>query len=255
MVSSQHVTKVIKISDSNPIFKLSFSKTPPTVLSICPGHSARMQPVYPLPLRYFKSQQYGHSRTTCRSKHACGRCGSTASDIHDPRTCAREELCFHFIQASSSACPGYQEEKSILIMHHKHNVPLPIARQLLATEREHQTRQTTPPSQSVCPDSQMTTSEETQSITPTLPFHSSTTSAIAVFQSPAAAAAASRLPLHLLLILMMVFLQFLQLQPSRFTSSSTAATFTCCKPSITPHSPKIPETPPGNFPCPYGCIL
>ena len=121
-----------------------FSKeTPPTALSICQGHFARVRPVYSSPVRCFNCQQYGHSRTNCRRRHVvCRRCGSAASDTRDPHTCARDEHCFHCKgshQASLSACPRYQEEKLILIIHHKDNVPLPIACQLLATEREHRT--------------------------------------------------------------------------------------------------------------------
>ena len=108
-LSSEHVTKVIKISDSKPTFKLSFSKeTPPSVLSICPGHYARVRPVYPLPVRLLKCQQFCHSCTTCRSKHVvCSRCGNASSETHDPHTCARDENCFHCKGSHQASSKSY----------------------------------------------------------------------------------------------------------------------------------------------------
>ena len=96
-LSLQRVCKVSRISPSSDMYKLSFDvPTPPASLTLCPGHTVRVRPAYPLPTRCYKCQHYGHSHLACKSKQAvCGRCSHPLSDNHSPRTCSREPLCFH----------------------------------------------------------------------------------------------------------------------------------------------------------------
>ena len=62
-LSFQHVCKVSRISLSSDTYKLSFVvPTTPASLTLCPGHTVRVQPSYPLPTSYYKCQHYGHSQ-------------------------------------------------------------------------------------------------------------------------------------------------------------------------------------------------
>ena len=141
-LSSQHVSKVTRLPQSKATFRLSFDQTsPPKVLILCTGHTAKVRMVYPLPTRCFKCQYYGHSHTTCRNRRViCGRCGKEASQTHDPKNCTEPENCFHCNlphAATSRLCPKYQEEKKILLLHHRDKITLPNARRLVALERPH----------------------------------------------------------------------------------------------------------------------
>ncbi|KAK6186844.1 hypothetical protein SNE40_006112 [Patella caerulea] len=62
------------------------------------------------PLRCYKCQKFGHSKTVCRGKDTCARCG------HESTTCQAEFCCVnckgkHF--AYSRECPIWQKEKRI----------------------------------------------------------------------------------------------------------------------------------------------
>ena len=111
--------------------------TPPASLTLCPGHTVRVRPAYPLPTRCYKCQHYGLSHLACKSKQAvCGRCSHPLSDDHSPRTCSLEPLCFHCKTpdaASSSSCPKYIAKKRILV-HHRDRTPLADARRAVVSQ-------------------------------------------------------------------------------------------------------------------------
>ena len=135
-----HITKVTRISQATATFRLAFNIiTPPQTINICPGHTVRVRPVYPLPTRCFKCQNYGHSHTSCRSKCTiCSNCGQEGDENHDPKSCTRPAQCFHCKEphsATSPQCSKYLIEKKILQIHHKDKIPLPDARRQVLKER------------------------------------------------------------------------------------------------------------------------
>lgn len=132
-LATQGVTKVVRVGKNSSTFKLTFSSpTLPATITVCPGQVVAVRKAYPLPIRCFRCQHYGHSHAACKKKSViCGRCGQSASDDHDPKTCTGPEHCFHCKtghSASSPSCPKYVAEKRILLLHYRDNVPLVDAR-------------------------------------------------------------------------------------------------------------------------------
>ena len=147
-LSNQKVVKVIRKAGNT--YRLTFCQPrPPTELTLCAGTVISVRRAFPLPIRCFHCQHYGHSHTSCRStSEVCARCGQPAGTDHDPKSCALPEQCFHCKsahQASSPTCPRYVAEKRILLLHHRDGIPFPDARRRVF-EAVPQTAPATPPS-------------------------------------------------------------------------------------------------------------
>lgn len=139
-LNSQKVTKVVRVNRDSATYRFTFS-TPslPATLTLGTGHTVSVRKAYPLPLRCFTCQQYGHSHSSCKSKkHICVRCGQAADESHDVKSCNRPEHCFHCKEphaASSPQCQKYATEKAILLLHHRDGVSLPDARRRVMSAR------------------------------------------------------------------------------------------------------------------------
>ena len=138
-LSAQHVTKVIRVKNNGHTYRVTFSvPSPPLTLTLCTGQTVSVRKAYPLPLRCYTCQHYGHSHTSCHSKRPiCDRCGQPTSDDHVPKTCNKPEHCYHCKAphaTSSPNCPKYLAEKRILLLHHRDGVPMGEARQKTITD-------------------------------------------------------------------------------------------------------------------------
>ena len=123
-LTNQQVTKVVRVSRESATYRATFGtpNLPPTI-RLTTGHTVPVRKAYPLPLRCFLCQQYGHSHKACKSKKTvCTRCGQQTGEGHDSKTCDRPEFCVHCREphsASSAQCRRYTTEKAILLMYHK----------------------------------------------------------------------------------------------------------------------------------------
>lgn len=135
-LSDQKVVKVARRAGNT--YRLTFCQpTPPPEITLCTGFVVPVRRAYPLPLRCFRCQHYGHSHTTCKSTRVvCARCGQQANANHDPQSCSLPEWCFHCKtahSASSPTCPRYVAEKRILLLHHRDGISFPDARRQVLT--------------------------------------------------------------------------------------------------------------------------
>ena len=101
----------------------------------------RVRPYIPAPMRCFRCQRFGHTKTNCRGKVVCGRCGE---QDHEADSCSAEVLhCANCgtDQTPHSAfdrrCPVYEKEKEIISIKHKRNVTFREARDIY--EQSHPT--------------------------------------------------------------------------------------------------------------------
>ncbi|XP_055944360.1 uncharacterized protein LOC129975322 [Argiope bruennichi] len=72
-----------------------------------------VRPYIPNPLRCFKCQRFGYSRTSCRGTPTCARCAEIG---HDSSECTSREKCFNCQGTHTSFsrnCPAWQLEKTI----------------------------------------------------------------------------------------------------------------------------------------------
>ena len=92
-----------------------------------------IRPYVPNPMRCFKCQKFGHTKTSCRGQETCSRCGETG---HPFTECSKEPKCIN-CQGSHSAnsknCPKWVLEKQIQSIKVKNNVSYPEARKIAQT--------------------------------------------------------------------------------------------------------------------------
>lgn len=134
-----------KVCDAKRIINRKNGETKPTNLviltfdtpvlpkQIIAGYlKINVRPFIPNPLRCFKCQKYGHSRTTCRSRlDTCGRCGEEG---HDSVACMKKAYCVNCQgehPAYSKLCPKYQLEKEVQTLKITNNISFPDARKLV----------------------------------------------------------------------------------------------------------------------------
>ncbi|GBM15379.1 hypothetical protein AVEN_270891-1, partial [Araneus ventricosus] len=85
----------------------------------------------PNPLRCFKCQRFGHSKTNCRGTLTCGRCAATG---HESTGRKANEKCVNCQGAHTSfsrSCPKWKLEKEVVATKYKNNVSFHEARRLV----------------------------------------------------------------------------------------------------------------------------
>ncbi|GBN62397.1 hypothetical protein AVEN_178979-1, partial [Araneus ventricosus] len=90
-----------------------------------------VRPYIPNPLRCFKCQRFGHSKTSCRGTLTCARCAVAG---HESTGCTAAEKCVNCQGTHTSfsrACPKWELEKEIVTLKFKNNIPFPEARRLV----------------------------------------------------------------------------------------------------------------------------
>ncbi|XP_055925500.1 uncharacterized protein LOC129957270 [Argiope bruennichi] len=83
------------------------------------------------PLRCFKCQRFGHSKTNCRGTLTCARC---AVDGHESTDCKSKEArvnCKGDHTSFSRSCPKWKVEKEIITTKVKKDITYPEARRLV----------------------------------------------------------------------------------------------------------------------------
>ncbi|GBN76659.1 hypothetical protein AVEN_66617-1 [Araneus ventricosus] len=90
-----------------------------------------VRPYIPNPLRCFKCQRFGHSKTNCRGTLTCARCAVTG---HESTGCTAVEQCVNFQGEHTSfsrSCPKWKLEKEVVATKFKNNISFPEARRLV----------------------------------------------------------------------------------------------------------------------------
>ncbi|GBM18961.1 hypothetical protein AVEN_1582-1 [Araneus ventricosus] len=85
----------------------------------------------PNPLRCFKCQRFGHSKTSCRGTLTCARCAEVG---HDSSQCTAAEKCVNCKDAHTSFsrnCSTWKLEKEIITTKIKKQISYPEARKLV----------------------------------------------------------------------------------------------------------------------------
>ncbi|GBN95356.1 hypothetical protein AVEN_251744-1 [Araneus ventricosus] len=85
----------------------------------------------PKPLRCFKCQRFGHSKTSCRGTLTCARCAEVG---HDSSQCTAAEKCVNCKNAHTSfsrTCSVWKLEKEIITTKIKKQISYPEARKQL----------------------------------------------------------------------------------------------------------------------------
>ena len=137
-LSSQGVSFVKRISVKRNdqiiltnTYILTFNK-PELPKSIKAGFlSLPITPYIPNPLRCFHCQRFGHSKTVCKGKALCARCGL---DDHDGTLCTSPPSCANCKGAHtafSRECPLWKKEKQVQQVKCEKNISYPEARKLV----------------------------------------------------------------------------------------------------------------------------
>ncbi|GBM80011.1 hypothetical protein AVEN_203776-1 [Araneus ventricosus] len=85
----------------------------------------------PNPLRCFKRQRFGHSKTSCRRTLTCARCAEVG---HDSSQCTDAEKCVNCKDAHTSFsrnCSAWKLEKEIITTKIKNQISYPEARKVV----------------------------------------------------------------------------------------------------------------------------
>ncbi|GBM76059.1 hypothetical protein AVEN_176486-1 [Araneus ventricosus] len=88
----------------------------------------------PNPLRSFKCQRFGHSKTNCRGTLTCARCAAAG---HESTDCTAVEKCVNCDGKHTSfsrSCPKWKVEKEIVATKYKNNISFPEARRLVKAQ-------------------------------------------------------------------------------------------------------------------------
>lgn len=88
----------------------------------------RVRPYIPNPQRCYRCQRFGHGTRSCRGRETCAKCGS---EEHVADVCESIPHCSNCNgphPAYSRACPLFQQEKEILALKAKENIPYPEAK-------------------------------------------------------------------------------------------------------------------------------
>ncbi|GBN23794.1 hypothetical protein AVEN_104402-1 [Araneus ventricosus] len=90
-------------------------------------------PYIPNPLRCFKCQRFGHSKTNCRGTLTCARCAAAG---HESTGCTAVEKCVNCQGQHTSfsrSCPKWKQEKEVSTKYQKH-ISFPEARRLVKAQ-------------------------------------------------------------------------------------------------------------------------
>ncbi|GBN55096.1 hypothetical protein AVEN_18045-1 [Araneus ventricosus] len=88
----------------------------------------------PNPLRCFKCQRFGHSKTSCRGTLTCGRCAEVG---HESTDCTRTEKCVNCKGEHTSFsrnCFAWKQEKEIISTKIKKQISFQEARKLIKSQ-------------------------------------------------------------------------------------------------------------------------
>ncbi|GBO00704.1 hypothetical protein AVEN_14112-1 [Araneus ventricosus] len=93
-----------------------------------------VRPYIPNPLRCFKCQRFGHSKTNCRWTLTCARCAAAG---HESTDCTAVEKCVNCDGKHTSfsrSCPKWKVEKEVVATKYKQNISFPEARRLVKAQ-------------------------------------------------------------------------------------------------------------------------
>ncbi|XP_055941990.1 uncharacterized protein LOC129972035 [Argiope bruennichi] len=93
-----------------------------------------VRPYIPSPLRCFKCQRFGHSKTSCRGTLTCARCADVG---HDSSQCNSVEKCVNCKGAHTSYsrnCPTWLLEKEVISTKIKNQISFTEARKLVKSQ-------------------------------------------------------------------------------------------------------------------------
>ncbi|GBN79508.1 hypothetical protein AVEN_205507-1 [Araneus ventricosus] len=88
----------------------------------------------PNPLRCFKCQRFGHSKTNCRGTLTCARCAAAG---HESTGCTAVEKCVNCQGQHTSfsrSCPKWKQEKEVISTKYQKNISFPEARRLVKAQ-------------------------------------------------------------------------------------------------------------------------
>ncbi|GBN23499.1 hypothetical protein AVEN_152545-1 [Araneus ventricosus] len=89
-----------------------------------------VRPYIPNPLRCFKCQRFGHSKTNCRGTLTCARCAAAG---HESTGCKANEKCVNCQGEHTSfsrSCPKWKVEKEVVAIKFKNNITFLEARRI-----------------------------------------------------------------------------------------------------------------------------
>ena len=118
-----------KIATKHLILTFASTKLPKEIKAgylQCP-----VRPYIPNPLRCFKCQRFGHSKSACRGKLTCGRCsavGHKSLSCNEPYRCVN---CKENHPSYSKACAKWVIEKEIQTVRTKQNVSYSEAKKIV----------------------------------------------------------------------------------------------------------------------------
>ncbi|GBN76990.1 hypothetical protein AVEN_19535-1 [Araneus ventricosus] len=93
-----------------------------------------VRPYIPNPLRCFKCQRFGHSKTSCRGTLTCARCAEVG---HESNDCTRTEKCVNCKGEHTSFsrnCFAWKQEKEIITTKIKKQISYQEARKLVKSQ-------------------------------------------------------------------------------------------------------------------------
>ncbi|GBM71023.1 hypothetical protein AVEN_156295-1, partial [Araneus ventricosus] len=93
-----------------------------------------VRPYIPNPLRCFKCQRFGHSKTSCRGTLTCARCAEVG---HESNDCTRTEKCVNCKGEHTSFsrnCFAWKQEKEIITTKIKKKISYQEARKLVKSQ-------------------------------------------------------------------------------------------------------------------------
>ncbi|GBM83107.1 hypothetical protein AVEN_73103-1 [Araneus ventricosus] len=93
-----------------------------------------VRPYIANPLRYFKCQRFGHSKTNCLGTLTCARCAAAGLESTD---CTAVEKCVNCDGKHTSfsrSCPKWKLEKEVVATKYKKNISFPEARRLVKAQ-------------------------------------------------------------------------------------------------------------------------
>ncbi|GBM68549.1 hypothetical protein AVEN_155846-1 [Araneus ventricosus] len=88
-----------------------------------------VRPYIPNPLRCFKCQRFGHSKTSCRGTLTCARCAEVG---HESNDCTRTEKCVNC--KGEKNCFAWKQEKEIITTKIKKQISYQEARKLVKSQ-------------------------------------------------------------------------------------------------------------------------
>ncbi|GFY18764.1 RNA-directed DNA polymerase from mobile element jockey [Trichonephila clavipes] len=126
--SIEHYAKVIPTKDL--ILTFNTPKLPTTIKA---GYlNCKIRPYIPNPLRCFKCQRFGHSRTSCRGQLICSRYATVGHYSTDCALEAKSINCSQPHSADSKLYPKWKTEKQIQEVKTNRNITYLEARKLIA---------------------------------------------------------------------------------------------------------------------------